>query len=151
MVPVACGGTADARQQVQQQESRAAVQLFNLRADNPERVRIEGKMEESDVKENRGDESPNLTVIDQRVDLCAERQEAILRAAGETHHEKDDDIESKDAVGDDGASRPERLEKLEILLLDLAQSFLRPFKRGPELLSNLARRRLCGLQSIGLE
>src|SRR5262245_29534375 len=63
-------------QDVKQYESRSAVKSFDLRTDNPQCVRIEEKVKQADVDEDRCHKSPVLAAIDQDVGLHAECQQS---------------------------------------------------------------------------
>src|ERR1041385_7221211 len=97
MVEEAAGNTGDAGQDVQDDETFGTIEFFNLRSNDPERIRIEKELQKANMDKNRRDETPPIALRNLSVGLYAEgHQRLIIRAsAGKRHQHEDADVHAK--------------------------------------------------------
>ena len=70
-----------ARQQINHQEAPRPVEHLHFRADDIERIQVECQVQQTDVQEVRGEETPILARSHQRADVGAEVDEYLLGLA----------------------------------------------------------------------
>src|SRR5215468_7305434 len=111
MIEIARVNARHSRQNVENNEPRGAIELFHLRADNPQRIGIEEQMQHPDMYEDWSNEPPPFASRNRRIGLDPECHECrfIGAAAGERHQEKDDDVCTEEYVREKRAAAPDRV------------------------------------------
>src|SRR5262249_46596940 len=90
------------------------------RTHDPECIRIENEVKNSDMDENRCQEAPILSLVDQPVgfDSKGEKSRIVSCTAGDRHEKKDRNVDSEEDVREYRAPRPNGVQKMEICFAD---------------------------------
>src|SRR5215471_2839891 len=101
MIKIAAVNTCHSSQHIQNDEAGGAVNFLHLRSHNPQRVGIEKQMKQSDMNENRCDETPPLPARDLRIELHTERDKSSLvgTSARKCHQQENQNVQSEKDVG----------------------------------------------------
>src|SRR5262245_60026444 len=132
MKPVARRNTGNAGHKIEKKKTRPAIELLDVRTNNPESVGVESKVKPADMQKDRRNESPDFSGFDELVRLGAKCDERglILRATRNRHQDEDQNVKCKNGVGDDRTTSPKRLKEFIIVLFDHCAD-LTPFSKMP--------------------
>src|SRR5262245_41361974 len=113
MKEVAAANSGNPRQDVKNDESRRAIQLFNLRPDDPKRIGIKCEMQQSDVNEYWSDKAPPLPACDERVVFHTEGNQRLrIAAARQRHQSEDENIDAEEDVREQRPASPDCVQEL---------------------------------------
>src|SRR5262245_28361974 len=112
MIKIAAVDTRHSSQQIQNDEPGGAVNFLYLRSHNPQRIRIEKQMKQSNMNEDRRDETPPLPSRDLRIELHTERDKSCLvgTSARKCHQQENENVQSEEDVRVCGTAAPNGLQ-----------------------------------------
>src|ERR1051326_8764118 len=123
MVKITSSHAGYAGHDVKNHKARASIQLLDLRSDDPQRIRIEKNVQQSDVNKNGCHKTPPLPARDFLVGLDAESQQRFVRTAGQSHQHEDQEIEGEEEVREGRTTAPHRMQEFEMIFLNHRRSY----------------------------
>src|SRR5262252_2897516 len=108
MIEIARVNARHSRQNVENNEPRGAIELFYLRANNPQRIGIEEQMQHPDMDEDWSNEPPPFASRNLWIGLDAECHECrfVGAPACERHQQKDGYVCTQKYVREKRAAAP---------------------------------------------